>query len=121
MCVIVIRSQLFHRQGGLCGLAALYWALTDTLFTPSQVNLQICLDFFWGLLEFVLWTLTDTIYTLSLVNLLSVVVILLKIFIVIAIALFTPKGQVIVVICKFSSNVKVKVFVVFVLCLALCI
>ena len=90
MCVIVIRSQV--HQGGLCGLAALYWALTDTLFTPSQVNLQICIDFFW-LLELVLWTLTDTIYTLSLVNLLSAVVILAKIFIVIAIALFTPRTK----------------------------
>ena len=25
------------RKGGLCGMAALYWALTDTFLTPSQV------------------------------------------------------------------------------------
>ena len=28
-----------NHQGGLCGLAALYWALTDTFFTPSQVKI----------------------------------------------------------------------------------
>ena len=25
------------KKGGLCGLSALYWALTDTLYTTSQV------------------------------------------------------------------------------------
>ena len=39
----VARSLHCHQQGGLCGLAALYWALTDTLFTPSQVEL-VCLS-----------------------------------------------------------------------------
>ena len=32
-------------KGGLCGLAAFYWALTDTLFTPSQL-LRLSL---WGI------------------------------------------------------------------------
>ena len=45
----VARSLHCHQQGGLCGLAALYWALTDTLFTPSQVALVyllVCLFLF---------------------------------------------------------------------------
>ena len=25
-------------KGGLCGLAALYWALTDTIYSPSQLT-----------------------------------------------------------------------------------
>ena len=32
------------KKGGLCGLAALYWALTDTLYTTSKVATMGYLD-----------------------------------------------------------------------------
>ena len=48
-CIILSTPQLYkkaninHRgarefKGGLCGLAALYWALTDTIYSPSQLT-----------------------------------------------------------------------------------